>query len=101
MPPLALEFPLANRHHCFNHVSRWPPTAVRRFLSHPFPIIGSAHRQEIGLLRNRPDASLRLRARWFAQTRRLPDGSANDRRNPNGLLYQEDDRGNSARACEV
>ena len=22
---------------CFNHVSRWPPTAVRRFLSHPVP----------------------------------------------------------------
>jgi hypothetical protein len=33
-------------------------------------MVGSVRRQEFGLLRNRPDASLLLRARWIAQTRR-------------------------------
>jgi len=42
-------------------------------------VIASAHRQEFGLLRNRPDASLLLRARWIAQTRRR-FGAANQRR---------------------
>jgi hypothetical protein len=30
-------------------------------------VIGSAYRPEFGLLRNRPDASLLLRARWIAR----------------------------------
>jgi hypothetical protein len=38
------------------------------------------YRREFGLLRNRPDASLLLRARWIAQTR-WPFGAANKRRN--------------------
>src|SRR5260370_5387311 len=33
-------------------------------------VIVQAHRHEFGLLRDRPDASLLLRARWIAQTRR-------------------------------
>ena len=33
-------------------------------------MIGTDNRQEFGRLRHRPDASLRLRARWIAQTRR-------------------------------
>jgi hypothetical protein len=45
----------------------------------PSTVIDSAHRQEFGLLRNRPDASLLLRARWIAQTRRR-FGAANERR---------------------
>jgi hypothetical protein len=60
------------------------------------PMISTAHRQEFGLLRNRPDASLLLRARWIAQTRRRL-GTANDRRNHHGLSSRKDDAGNSAR----
>src|ERR1700738_670616 len=33
-------------------------------------VIVQAHRHEFGVLRDRPDASLLLRARWIAQTRR-------------------------------
>jgi len=58
------------------------------FLSHPVPHYRFGHRQEFGLLRNRPDASLPLRARWIAQTRRRLS-AANDWRNPNGILDQE------------
>jgi len=43
-------------------------------------VIASAYRHEFGLLRNWPDASLRLRARWLAKTRRRSN-AANDRRN--------------------
>jgi len=52
------------------------------------PMISTAHRQEFGLLRNRPDASLHLRARWIAQTRRRL-GTANDRRNHHDLRDPE------------
>ena len=55
-------------------------------------IIDFDHRQEFGLLRNRPDASLRLRARWIAQTRRR-FGAANDRRKSHGLLDEEAAKG--------
>ena len=50
-----------------------------RILRRASKIINSTHRQEFGLLRNRPDASLLLRARWIAQTRRR-FGPANKRR---------------------
>lgn len=46
------------------------------------PLLTSIQRQEFGLPRNRPDASLLLRARWIAETwRRL--GAANKRSNRN------------------
>ena len=48
--------------------------------------IGTANRQEFGLLRNWPDASLRLRARWIAKTRRRL-GAANKRRLLQWLLH--------------
>ena len=55
-------------------------------------VIGSGNRQEFGRLRNRPDTNLRLRARWFAQTRRLPGGTANNRSNHNALRDQDTHR---------
>jgi hypothetical protein len=47
-----------------------------RFCSPPLPPV---QRQEFGLPRNWPDASLLLRARWIAETRRRL-GAANERR---------------------
>jgi hypothetical protein len=41
--------------------------SILRYPTHRYRF---GHRQEFGLLRNRPDASLLLRARWIAQTRR-------------------------------
>src|SRR5580704_16112242 len=54
----------------------------------PSTVIGLAHRQEFGLQRNRPDASLLLRARWIARTRRR-FGAANNRSNHHDVLDQE------------
>src|ERR1700694_4906953 len=51
-------------------------------------VIVQAHRPEFGLLRERPDASLLLRARWIAQTRR-PSALQMTRRNSMAHLKQE------------
>ncbi len=60
------------------------------------PMIGTAHRQEFGLRRNWPDASVLLRARWIARTRRR-FGAANERRNPHGLCDQKAGKGAAPR----
>ena len=64
-----------------NQVSYRPPTVARRFLCDSADRLIVIHRREFGLLRNRPDASLLLRARWIAQTRWC-FGTANKRRIP-------------------
>src|SRR6267154_5012604 len=51
-------------------------------------VIVQAHRHEFGLLRDRPDASLLLRARWIAQTRRR-SALQMTRRNSMAHLKQE------------
>src|SRR5260370_18368592 len=51
-------------------------------------VIVKAHRDELGLLRDRPDASLLLRARWIAQTRRR-SALQMTRRNSMAYLKQE------------
>ena len=73
-----------------NQVTRRPPTGARRFLCNSADRLIVIHRREFGLLRNRPDASLLLRARWIAQTRWC-FGAANKRRNPMNRLIKNKD----------
>jgi hypothetical protein len=73
---------------CLNHFQSSPTRGPSRSCDIRSAAILSAHRHEFGLLRNRPDASLFLRARWIAQTRRC-FGAANDRRNPVNRLIKK------------
>ena len=73
-----------------NQVTRRPPTGARRFLCDSADCLIVTYRREFGLPRNRPDASLLLRARWIAQTR-WRFGATNKRRNPVYRLIKNKD----------
>jgi hypothetical protein len=83
---------------CLNHFHSSPTRGPSRSCDIRSAAILSAHRHEFGLLRNRPDASLLLRARWIAQTRRRL-GTANGRRNHHDLRDQEAHRRHKRARC--